>query len=308
MHPESSTPPATAGLWLRAARRPRIVVLGVVAVVLVISFALLGAWQFERSGITGAERAEAERAERLAAEPVPIEEVLAPQSAFPADALGRPVTATGRFDPDQQVLVRGRGIDGERAVLVVSALHLTEGPHAGAILPVLRGWYPEADIATFEAGSTDLSAPEPPEGEIEALGYLAASEASDPTPWPPGQSGAISAGELVNLWGTPIFNAYLVLQAPEQPEALTAAPPPDLDLGTGRDPRNLAYAIEWWIFAVFTVLFWLKVWRDDVRDLRAAHAATQAEVPSEPGEPAETTDAPAVAGASARAEASQRSR
>lgn len=248
--------------------------------VVVAAFVRLGVWQFERSGITGQERAEAERVERLATPAVPIEEMLAPQSPMTADLLGRQAIAVGEFSEDEQVLVRHRSVEGEPAVLVVSALRLTEGEHAGAVLPVLRGWFPEEELTSLEvtpeAPVPSLEPPAVPEGVIEVVGYLAASEATDPAAWPHGQTGAISSAELVNLWGAPIFDAYLVAHSPEQPEGLRAAPPPGIDVGNERDPRNLAYAIEWWIFAVFAVAFWFKVWRDDVAELRGEAA--------EPGE------------------------
>ncbi|WP_324649656.1 SURF1 family protein [Georgenia sp. H159] len=271
----SARPRADARDWLRAATTTRMVVLLLAVVVVAAVCTRLGLWQLDRAGIRGAEAARIEREELLAAPAVPVEEVLAPQSRFTGEHLGRRVSLQGSFDPAQQVLVPGRNVDGRDALLVVSAFHVDGGPHDGAIMPVLRGWLPEEGALAdrLEAGAvTDgqVTAPAPPAGRLEVVGMLSDSEAAGDAGLPDGFAGGISAGELAGTWGTPMYSAYLVLEQPPQPGGLAPAPSPLEELDTDPNVQSLAYAVEWWAFALFAVVFWLKVLRDDVRERRLA--------------------------------------
>lgn len=246
-------------------------------VVVVVSVCTrLGFWQLERAGIRGAEAARIEREELMAAPAVPITEVLAPQSAFTAEHLGRRVSLEGSFDPEQQVLVPGRNVGGQDALMVVTAFHVDGGPHDGAIMPVLRGWLPDGIADRLEAGAaggTQVTAPPPPTAQVEVVGVLSDSEAAGEPGLPEGFAGGISAGELAQVWGTPMYSAYLVLEEPAQPGGLSPAPSPVEELDADPNLQSLSYAVEWWAFALFAVLFWLKVLRDDVRESRLAAAA-----------------------------------
>lgn len=248
------------------------VVLLLVVVVVAAVCTRLGFWQLDRAGIRGAEAARIEREELQAAPAAPVAEVLAPQSRFTGEHLGRRVSLEGRFEPAQQVLVPGRNVDGQDALMVVTAFHVDGGPHDGAIMPVLRGWLPEdgALADRLEAADGQVAAPAPPEGRLEVIGMLSDSEAAGDAGLPDGFAGGISAGELAGVWGTPMYSAYLVLERPPQPGGLTPAPSPLDELDTDPNIQSLAYAVEWWAFALFAVLFWLKVLRDDVRERRLA--------------------------------------
>jgi surfeit locus 1 family protein len=77
---------------------------------------------------------------------------------------------------------------------------------------------------------------------------------------------AINAAELANRWGTPIYNGYLVL-ADQQPMATDppeVVPPPGPQPG-GLAWRNAAYAVQWWIFAGFTLVLWWKIIRQEAK-------------------------------------------
>ncbi len=233
----------------------------------------LGFWQLDRAGIRGQEAARVEREELMAAPAVPIAEVLAPQSAFTVEHFGRRVSLQGSFDPGQQVLVPGRNVGGQDALMVVTAFHVAGGPHDGAIMPVLRGWLPEESLADrLEAGAagTTVTAPPPPTGRLGIVGVLSDSEAAGESGLPEGFAGGISAGELAQEWGTPMYSAYLVLEEPAQPGGLTPAPSPVEELDADPNLQSLAYAVEWWVFGLFAVVFWVKVLRDDVRESRLA--------------------------------------
>jgi len=263
--------------WLRAATTPRMIALALVVVVVAVVCVRLGFWQWDRAGIRGEQSLREQREELLAADPVPVADVLAPQSSFEGEHFGRRVIVEGTFDAERQILVPGRHIEGQDALLVVTALEVTAGPHDGAVMPVLRGWLPQSDtlLDRLEGGDGEpLEAPDPPGGTVRVVGMLNASEAAGERGLPEGMATGISVGELAGDWGTPMYSAYLVLEQPAQPGGLAPAPSPVAEMDADPNIQSLAYAVEWWAFALFAVLFWLKVLRDDVRERRLERAVS----------------------------------
>jgi hypothetical protein len=85
---------------------------------------------------------------------------------------------------------------------------------------------------------------------------------------PPGQVAQLDAAELVNRWGGPIYNGYLVVSAEE---ASATVPQPERAQAPALVPqgvswRNLAYSAQWWAFAAFAFLLWWKMVRQDQLD------------------------------------------
>jgi cytochrome oxidase assembly protein ShyY1 len=187
---------------------------------------------------------------------------------------------TGTYRADQQVYVPGRAVDGEDAVLVITALRVTQGPSAGAMMPVLRGWVHPEDLVTDPvAAPADAAAAAElavPEGEVTVTGYLKDSEAGRGSDLPEGMVGAVSSAELANLWGGPTWSGYLVefTTTPDggrsevSPTGLRHAPPPGPAEDTSLNIQNLAYAVEWVIFGGFALALWVRMLRDDVRNRR----------------------------------------
>lgn len=275
----SGAPPrfrAAAADWWAVARTPRM--LGVLALLLLVAvvFAGLGAWQLDRAQVRGERSAAAELAAQRAVPPVALGDVLAPQTAFPGDLVGRKVVVTGRYEAGEQLLVRGRalgraaagageagdaGVSGD-AGDAVGSLVLTPVRVAdtGALLPVVRGWASDDAAGGARTGG---SVPGAAAGLVELVGYLqvgeAASRADD---LPAGETDAISPAELANRWDAPLYTGYLVLA--EADPGLQTLPPPTRT-GAGLDPQNLGYALQWWLFAVFALGVWLRMVRDDAR-------------------------------------------
>lgn len=216
-------------------------------------FGWLGSWQLGVARDRGAQAAARELRARPAA---PIDQVLAPQRSFPASADGRQVSASGTYDPTTTVLVSGRLQRGRSGFWVVTGLRTG----AGAWLPVVRGWVPTADDAS--AGTTSV-----PAGMVTVRGVLQPDDPpADRTVAPvPGQLQQVDAADLVNRWGAPIYNGY-VLAATEsgvprgpQPQRVPApAVAPE-----GIAWRNAAYAVQWWVFAGFAVVLWWKMVRQE---------------------------------------------
>jgi len=210
----------------------------------------LGSWQLDRAQVHGAANAGRRTAELAAAPAVPLDEVLAPQTTFRGDLVGRKVMVTGTYDAAGQLLVTGRAHDGTTGLLVLTPLRTTDG----AVLPVVRGWV--ADPADVDV---------PPSAPVEVTGYLQSSEQAG-TGVADGRTDAISSAELLNSWGGPIYTGYLVVASsdPAQAETVTILDPPTMP-GAGLNIQNLAYAAQWWIFGGFAVLLWLRLVRDEAR-------------------------------------------
>ena len=121
--------------------------------------------------------------------------MLAPQTTFTGDLVGRKVAVTGTYDADGQLLVTGRAHDGTTGLLVLTPLtHDATAPCSRSS----AGWV-----------ATPADADAPPAGTVDVTGYLQASEQAG-TGVADGQTDAISSAELLNSWGGPIYTGYLV--------------------------------------------------------------------------------------------------
>ena len=88
---------------------------------------------------------------------------------------------------------------------------------------------------------------------------------------PDGQMAALDLSLLVNRWPGALYNAFVFATA-EQPDVTSVAapavqrvPPPAL-VGGGLSWRNAAYALQWWVFALFAAYMWWRMVRDDYED------------------------------------------
>jgi cytochrome oxidase assembly protein ShyY1 len=235
---------------LRSALRPRHLGLLAVVVLVVIAFVQLGRWQL---GVAEDEALRESLEQARARQPVPIETVLRPHLDFPNTLSTYPVSAVGEFGSDQ-VIVAGRRLDGRTGYWVVAPLKVAA---TGANLPVLRGWVPSPD-----------EAPPVPSGTVTVTGGLAPPESPYAgSPPPEGQLGSVDTSVLVNRWPGDLYNAF-VFQQEERPQpapgalgALERVPTPTGE--TGFKWRNAAYAMQWWVFALFALYLWWRTVRED---------------------------------------------
>jgi len=271
--PEGSREPTT---MLRAAVRPRMLVLLLLLLGAAAVCGRLGAWQLDRAEIRGASAAAQQLAAQEALPAVGLGDALAPQTAFRGALVGRSVVARGVYDAAGQVLVVDRAHEGRTGYLVLTPLRVTddrpelgsagasttgaatdavEEPVAAPVLPVVRGWVATAD---------DAAALAVPTGEVTVTVWLQSSEAPGRSDLPAGQVDAISSAQLLNRWGGPIWTGYGVLSAssPDQGDALARLSSPARS-GSGLNVQNLAYAAQWWIFGGFAIFLWLRMVRDE---------------------------------------------
>lgn len=254
-------------LW-QVARTPRMIGLLILFLAAAAVCARLGVWQLDRAEIRGAAAQQAALEETEAAPPVPIDDVLAPQSSFDGALVGRRVIATGHYEADGQLLVADRVLHGESGWLVLTPLRTG----SGAVLPVVRGWVDDPESPVLAV----------PEGEITVTGYLQASEDSGQAPdaLPAGTTDSISSAELLGVWGGPIWTGYAVLSEsdPAQDPGLELLGPPTRS-GTGLNIQNLGYAAQWWVFGGFAVFLWIRLVRDEM--LRSSGTDPFAELAAE---------------------------
>ncbi|KGN37358.1 SURF1 family protein [Knoellia subterranea] len=247
---------------LRTARKPRNLALLAVAVLIVIAFVQLGRWQL---GVAEDKALQESLEKARTQQPVAIETVLTPHTDFPNPKSTLPVSATGEFGSDQ-VVVAGRRLDGRTGFWLVAPFTVEA---TGATLPVLRGWLPSPD---------DL--PPVPSGTVTVTGGLAPPESPYAGESPPeGQLGSIDTSVLVARWPGELYNAF-VFQQTEEPAPAAAAlgslervPTPSGD--TGFKWRNAAYALQWWVFALFALYMWWRIVREEDERENGDHDADE---------------------------------
>ncbi len=248
--------------------------LALLAVVLLAAtvMAWLGDWQLDRARQNGTAAARS----RASAPPASLLDVLQARQAFPGSAVGRGVVATGTWDLSRQVIVTPRLRNGLTGCWVVAPLRLADG----SAVPVVRGWSP------VSAAGSSCPAAVPagePAGTVRLVGVLEPSEPPadrpladrSPADRPQGTS-PFAGNELTNLavvdlldrWPWPLLTGF-VIRTGQDPHAATHSPsglaPVTPPSGGGLALQNLSYAVQWWLFAAFGLLFWWRLVRDDHR-------------------------------------------
>lgn len=239
-----------------AALAPRYWGVHLLMVAAVVATVLLGRWQLD---VWRTDRAESSSAVTREA-PVPLDEVLGPDAAFPADGVGRPVVVEGRWDPGHTFFVSGRLRDGRSGYWVVTPVVTA----SGSAIPVVRGW----------TGSPE-SAPTAPHGHAALVGLVQPSEdtgASDENPRDDVLP-QLSIPALLPRASYDLYGGYAIATSRDVPGAtaatgmsglaeVTPAHLPGPDASTGL--RNLLYAFQWWIFGAFAIFMWWRWLQEDV--------------------------------------------
>jgi len=265
----------TAGATVTA----RSVTLTLLAALAVCVMIALGVWQWQRGHVIVTEPPAREAA-------VPVGRVVsgaAPegsaQATLTADEVGRHVVVDGTFDPQADLLVASRRLDGRPGAWALGIVRTADGSG----VPVVRGWVPQG-----------TAAPPLPTAPVRVDGVVQAPEGSDiaetTNALPAGEVSVVSAALLVNVVDYRLANAYVTDSAPTA--GLLAVPPTDPGQASRRlDWRNLAYAAQWWVFAAFAVVVWWRALRDD-RDLAAASEEAAGADGDDDPDPDAAVDAP----------------
>jgi len=223
----------------------------------VVATVLLGRWQYEVWHAHRTDSAEAVTRQ----DPVPLDDLLGPDAAYPGDALGRPVTVVGTWDPASTVFVSGRERDGSTGYWTVTPVVMPSGSE----LPVVRGWV-----------SDPGRAPAAPHGPAALVGLLQ----------PPEDSGVpdddtsdavlpdLSITDLLQRTDRDLYGGYAIATERAVPgqtatsSGTTGLAPASVDHLPGADAstglRNLLYAFQWWVFGAFAIFMWWRWLQEDV--------------------------------------------
>ena len=125
-------PPDAPVLPARRALAPRYWGAHLLMLVAVLACVLLGRWQL---GVWHDHRTDNSAAVTRET-PVPLDDVLGKDAAFPASGVGRPVVVQGRWDPGDTVYVADRTQGGRTGFWVVTPVTTA----SGSAIPVVRGW------------------------------------------------------------------------------------------------------------------------------------------------------------------------
>jgi cytochrome oxidase assembly protein ShyY1 len=232
---------------LRLALTPRWLVGLVVLLAFMAAAILLGRWQWDRTQtILQAERA-------AASAPVSVDDVFPDRAPgeipdeMPASTIGRPVTVSGTYDPAMQTIVTSRSLDDQAGVWVVTGMPLADG----TVAAVVRGWLPSAESPGVQ----------PPPEPVRVAGMLHPDERFYlDAPIEDETTVVISSDRLAQMWKAPVLPGFVMLaaQVPVTEPAPEPVPPTIQTADVPFPLQNFFYAFQWWIFAAFGVVVYLR--------------------------------------------------
>lgn len=237
-----------------AAQYWRIHVLAVLALSATI---LLGMWQLNVWQSHRADKA----AEVIKLAPVPLDDVLGPDAAFPDAGLSRPVVVSGVWQPAQTVFVSGRTRGSTPGYWVVTPVTMATGSE----IPVVRGF-------VVRPGQ----APASPSGRTSLVGLLQPAQETGIIDTDPTDDilPELSTTDLLSRTKGDLYGGYVVAtdRTPPAGQVLnpgtsgmdTASVDNLPDAGSFTGLRNLLYALQWWVFGGFVIFVWWRWLTDDV--------------------------------------------
>ena len=211
-----------------------------IAVAFAIVCALFGMWQWDRRN--EAVRQNEQVAQNYEHTPVPLDRALPTASSWDDSQTWLRVSVTGRYDTDEQLLVRNRVHNGQPGFEVLTPLVTDDG----RAFVVDRGWVP-----TGNAQDAPDHVPAPPSGEVTAIVRLQQSEPRIPGRTDPAhtdQVQSVTLSDVAKKVGTPIYTGAYGQLASESP-APTEARPLGWDRPTADTGLHLSYFIQWFMFA-----------------------------------------------------------
>jgi surfeit locus 1 family protein len=233
-------------------RSPRWLLGHVLVVAVCILFVDLGFWQVRRLAERRLENVVV--ANRLAADPLAIEELVGGAGTDFDSLEFRRATAAGEFKPSEEVLVRSQVHGGTAGWHVITPLVLPDGR---AVL-VNRGWVP------LEMDSVPVPAA-PATGQVSITGWVNLTrirQAGGATE-PEGRLTRVARVDVVRLQQQMPFAllpVYIVADETGEPLPIAAARPDTTDEGP-----HLTYAIEWFSFTVISLVGYFFLLRRAVR-------------------------------------------
>jgi cytochrome oxidase assembly protein ShyY1 len=196
-------------------------------------------WQLDRRDTALDELARIDN--NYSADPVPVDEVLPELDSFELSQKWTPVTMTGTYLSDDELLVRNRPYNSGPGFEVLTPLLLADG----SVFIVDRGGLPTGR----EQDAPDVI-PAAPTGEVTVTARLKPGEPTLPgRSAPEGQIATIQLDDIAAMLGEPTYTGAYGLMMTEDPapsERPLAATKPARDEGP-----HLSYAFQWLVFALF---------------------------------------------------------
>jgi surfeit locus 1 family protein len=186
---------------------------------------------------------------------MPVQAIEAALGSDASQAIYRRVSATGRYDVSQEVLLSGRAVNDRPGNDVLTPLRLSDG----RALIVNRGFVP-LDVNTPGAPQA-----RPPGGDVTVTGILLPTETKGlfGQTIPGGHLSTIVRIDIPRIHEQlpyPVLPVYMLL-ATQQP-AEGALPQPESYTPDLTNGPHLSYAIQWFLFASIAVIGYLAIaWR-----------------------------------------------
>ncbi|MGH8948477.1 MAG: SURF1 family cytochrome oxidase biogenesis protein [Acidimicrobiia bacterium] len=234
---------------------PRWLVAHVVVVALAILFINLGFWQLRRLEERRLENTVGES--RFEAEPDDLA-LLLDASGEEQDTLEfRRATATGEFQPDDEVLVRSQVHQGVAGFHVITPLL---GEDGNAVL-VNRGWVP------LDVDQVPATAAPPPDGTVTVTGWVRPTQTrgalgpSDPDEGRLVTMSRVDVNRIQQQVPYQLYPVYLSLLDDLDGDLPIVAQSPSFD----DEGSHLAYAIQWFSFALIGLVGYFLLMRRTAR-------------------------------------------
>ncbi|GHD25314.1 SURF1 family protein [Nocardiopsis kunsanensis] len=185
------------------------------------------------------------------------------------------VQTQGQYEAQDQLLVP-RVMDGTEGYDVVLPLIADDG----AAIAINRGW-------TEDPGTV----PEPPGGRISVTGWLLPAQTAEdgirPMEMPEGQVERIAPAVLLQEWEyEAMYEGYIVVPGSDPAnEGLEPVPPPEPPTGVTVNWRSLSYSVQWGMFGVSALVFWIILMRRELTEARTPEEERASEEDGSDGQP-----------------------
>ena len=221
---------------------------------LAVVFVSLGLWQLDRHAERQADNALGE--ERLSQPPVPLEGLLLEAQNDLGSIEYRRSFETGRFDVSSEVLIRSQVHQGASGFHVITPL-ITE--HGGAVL-VNRGWVP----LPMDSVPVAEAAPDPLVGRVDGWVHRTQTKPAlgpaDPADGNLEIMNRVDIDRIQDQVDYPLEPVYLVMESSEGDLPIPSELP-DFE----NEGPHLAYAFQWFGFAVVVVVGFVLLMRNRLR-------------------------------------------
>lgn len=237
--------------------RPRWLAMLALCLVVAGVFAWLGQWQL--SSAIDTDPPEAGATEVV----LPIDEVVSPGAYLEEPLVGQRVEVTGRWDPEDFLIVSSRFNDDVEGYWVTGRLERDDA----SSLAVAIGWTPSREDA--DAAAARFASAADPDRAVTLTGRVISDEGpAVPRGDDPYEMTRMSPAALLGQWGGApgdVYRPYLTSFDPTGGIAdagLVDISSPAPELGSPVNWLNIFYAIEWAVFAGFAFYLWYRLARD----------------------------------------------